>query len=147
MPSIARRFLFAAALSLVLGIALGLWLLVRRELYGIWPTPYLRSAHVHLVMVGAVIEVISGVALWMFPRPLRDDTRPHQAWAEAGWWLIAPGTLLRAGAEAARSDGAAGVLPALVILGATMQVVGIVAVLMSLRSRVRPSGAGNRSRN
>lgn len=129
----------------MVGVLLGSCLLLRRELAGVWPSPYLVSAHVHLVMVGAVLQVIAGVALWMFPRPLRDDTRRHEEYAVLGWWLLTPGTFLRAGAEAAKAGFAWDGLPAIVVTGALLQLGGIVAVLFALRTRVRRSGAVPRS--
>lgn len=139
MPPIARRFLFSAATTLVAGVALGFWLLLRRELRGAWPSPYLVSAHVHLVMVGTVLQVICGVALWMFPRPLRRDA-PEPPWAaHAAWWLLTPGTLLRAAGEAARGAWAASGLAGVVVTGALMQAVGLALVLVALRHRLRPA--------
>lgn len=140
MPPIARRFLFSAAASLLTGVLLGSWLLARRELVGAWPSPYLVSAHVHLVMVGAVLQVIAGVALWMFPRPLRDDTRRHEEFGVLGWWMLTPGTFLRAAAEAGKAWVGWTWLPAAVVIGALLQVLGIASVLFALRTRLRPSG-------
>lgn len=134
----------AAAAALLVGVGLGLTLLVRREVWGIWPSPYQVSAHVHLVMVGAVMQVIAGVALWMFPRPLRDDPRHREGYALVAWWLLTPGTFVRAGAEAARASVTATWLSALVVIGAAMQVAGLVLLLFALRTRIRLSGAGNR---
>lgn len=145
MPLVTRRFLATAALSLLLGLGLGGWLLVRRELAGIWPTPYLVSAHAHLVLVGTVLQVIAGVALWMFPLPRAGDRRAPAGTAMLGWWLLAPGTVLRAGAEVARALTAAPAWAGLVLLGAAMQVAGLVAVLLALRGRMRPVGAGRRA--
>ena len=43
-----------AILFLVLGLLVGAYMLVRRELYGAWPPAYLISAHTHAVFVGFV---------------------------------------------------------------------------------------------
>jgi heme/copper-type cytochrome/quinol oxidase subunit 1 len=146
VPPVTRRFLATAALSLLLGLSLGLWLLVRRELFGIWPTPHLTSAHAHLVLVGTVMQVIAGVALWMFPLPRRGTPVVQEPpWAMIGWWCLAPGTLLRAGAEVARATSTASVLPVLVVGGGALQVLGMVAVVLALRHRIRPAGAGARA--
>ena len=83
MQPLVRRYLKTAIAFLGVGLALGVWMLVRREAWGIWPTPYLTSAHTHAILVGFVMMMILGVALWMFPRPARDDTRFRPALAEA----------------------------------------------------------------
>jgi heme/copper-type cytochrome/quinol oxidase subunit 1 len=145
VPPVTRRFLATAALSLVLGLALGLWLLVRRELFGSWPHPHLVSAHAHLVLVGTVMQTIAGVALWMFPLPRPRVAGAPERLGMLGWWLLGPGTLVRAVAESARAWSDAASLPALVVGGAGMQVVGMGVVLWALRRRIRPAGAGARA--
>ena len=52
----------------MLGLVVGAVLLVRRELYGIFPNAHLATAHAHAVWVGFVMFLILGVALWLFPR-------------------------------------------------------------------------------
>src|SRR5690606_27523725 len=69
MYTLVRRFIKTGITFLGLGIALGLFMLVQRELWGIWPHPYLVSAHTHAVLVGFVMFLILGVGLWLFPRP------------------------------------------------------------------------------
>ncbi len=145
MPLVTRRLLASAALSLLLGLLLGLWMLLNRELLGRWPAPYVVSSHTHLVLVGTVMQVIAGVALWMFPLPRRGEAPVPERLGMLGWWLLTPGTLLRAGAELARAWSSAATLAVLVVLGAVMQVGGMVVVVLALRRRIRPVGAGNRA--
>lgn len=137
MPPITRRFLATAAGFLVLGIGLGFVLLVRRELFDRWPEPALVSVHAHLILVGAVMELIIGVAWWFFPRPLRDDPPASLAAAATAWWALTGGTLLRATAEAAGAV-AGGDWAAAVVAGGALQVAGFVAAVVALRRRVRP---------
>lgn len=66
--TLVRRFIKTGIAFLAAGVALGVWMLVRRELWGEWPHPYLVSAHAHAVLVGFVMFLILGVALWLFPR-------------------------------------------------------------------------------
>ena len=73
MPPLVRRYLKTAIGYLMFGLGLGLYMLVRRELGGVWPTLWWVSAHTHAILVGFVMMMILGVALWMFPRPGRDD--------------------------------------------------------------------------
>jgi hypothetical protein len=49
-------------------LALGLYMMVQRDLLGQFQHPYLRSAHTHAVFFGFVLFLILGVALWLFPR-------------------------------------------------------------------------------
>ena len=138
MSPLSRRYLHSAAVFLGVGIALGLVLLVRRELLGRWPEPYLVSAHAHLILVGAVLETILGTALWMFPRPV-PGTRPGGTGrATLAWWVLTAGTALRAVAESLRAVSTLGVVRWAVVAGGTAQAAGLVVALAALRSRVRP---------
>ena len=125
---------------------MGFWMLVRRELLGVWPLPHLVSAHAHLVLVGTVMGTILGVAIWLFPRPAQGDTR-HRPWlAEAAWWLITTGTVLRAIAETARAWDNALLLRWAVVIGGGLQLLGLVAGIGYLRPRIRSVGAGLRAK-
>lgn len=101
MHTIVRRFIKTGIVFPLTGLALGAYMLVRRELTGSWPNPYLVSAHTHLVLVGFVMFMILGVALWLFPRPHRDDVRYRRALIEASYWLLLLGTSGRFVAEVA----------------------------------------------
>src|SRR5690349_11211028 len=75
MYTLVRRFLKTAIAFLGVGLAIGGWMLVRRELWSRFPTPYEVSAHTHAILVGFVMMMILGVALWLFPRPEKGDER------------------------------------------------------------------------
>lgn len=140
MPPITRRFLATAAAFLLLGVVLGFVLLVRRELGGRWPEPGLVSAHTHLILVGAVIELIIGVAWWFFPRPLRHDPPASHRAVVVAWWALTVGTLLRAGGEGVTAMAIG--WPPVVVVGGALQVVGLGAAVVALRRRVRPGRDG-----
>src|SRR5688572_32978314 len=95
MYTLVRRYIKTAVLFLMLGLAIGVWLLIRRELYGQHATPYETSAHTHAILVGFVMMMILGVALWLFPRPDKDDERYSPRAAGAAYWLLAGGTAVR----------------------------------------------------
>ena len=86
MYTLVRRFIKTGILFLFAGLILGAWMLVRRELLGVWPHPYLVSAHAHAVLVGFVMFMILGVALWLFPRAEKDDQRYRPERIEAAYW-------------------------------------------------------------
>jgi len=144
MHSIVRRFLKTAISFLIVGLALGVWLLVRRETSGVLASARELSAHTHALLVGFVMMVIAGVALWIFPRPSADDTRYKPWLAVAAWWCLAPGTALRIVAEIF-----AGVSPALglrvaIMLGGLLQATGLVLVFWTLYPRIRAAGSAQR---
>ena len=63
MHSLARRYLKTAIVFLVAGLALGVWLLVRREVGGAAISARELSAHTHALLVGFVMMMIAGVAI------------------------------------------------------------------------------------
>jgi cbb3-type cytochrome oxidase subunit 1 len=141
MYTLVRRFIKTGIAFLFSGLALGAWLLVRRELMGVWPHPHLVSAHAHAVFVGFVLFLIFGVALWLFPRAAKDDTRYSPARIEAAYWILAVSTAVRFVTEAARAWSESGVLAWLVVLGGLGQVVGAALYFWTMWTRIRPVGS------
>jgi cbb3-type cytochrome oxidase subunit 1 len=144
MHSLVRRFLKTGIVFLAAGLLLGAWMLVRRELWGIYPTAYLLSAHTHAILVGFVMMMILGVALWMFPRPARDDTRYRPELAAASYWLLAVGTAVRLAGEIARTGVDRPALRLIVVAGGLAQVVGIGLFFVTMWTRIRPTGSAAR---
>ena len=75
MHSLVRRYIKTAIGFLLVGLVTGGWMLARRELNGVFPGAYTVSAHTHAILVGFVMMMILGVALWLFPRPDKSDDR------------------------------------------------------------------------
>lgn len=147
MTSLVRRFLKTAILFLVLGLLLGGWMMASRELAGRSPSSYAVSAHTHAILVGFVMMMILGVALWMFPRPAKDDTQYRPAVAETAYWLLAIGTLARVLGELARTQSDAASLRLTVVAAGTAQIVGLVLFFYTMWSRIRPVGSQARERS
>lgn len=141
MYTLVRRFIKTGIAFLAVGIGLGVWMLVGRELLGRWPHPHLVSAHVHALLAGFVLFLILGVALWLFPRAAKDDTRYRPGRVEAAYWTLTLCTAARVGAEVARAWTAAPWLPWLVVLGGTGQAVGMGVYFWTMWSRIRPVGS------
>ena len=144
MYSLVRRFLKTAIVFLIVGLVLGVWMIVERDLVGRFPSPYLVSAHTHAILVGFVMMMILGVALWLFPRPAKDDERYAPRLAEASYWLIAAGTAVRIAGELFQPRMDALWVRAATVLAATMQAAGIGLFFWTMWSRIRPAGSQSR---
>ena len=141
MYSLVRRFLKTAIAFLGVGLAIGAWMMVRRELWSRYPTPYEISAHTHAILVGFVMMMILGVALWLFPRPEKGDARYDPRAAEAAYWLVTLGTAGRVLAELLRPTIDASWLRWVVVLTGLAQVAGIGLFFFTMWSRIRPVGS------
>lgn len=144
MHTIVRRYIKTAIAFLVVGLVLGVVAIWQRELGGRYPSQYLISAHTHAILVGFVVMMIQGVALWLFPRPDKDDTRYDPRLAQVAYWLMTVGTALRLAGESWRIRSADPWLRALVFTSALVQVLGIAVFFYTMWSRVRAVGSAAR---
>ncbi|HVX38613.1 MAG TPA: hypothetical protein VHB25_03485 [Gemmatimonadaceae bacterium] len=145
MHSLARLYIKTAILYLMLGLGIGGWALIRREL-GAYPSTYVISAHTHAILVGFVMLMILGVALWMFPRPAAEDERYSPMLATAAYWLVTVGTGVRTLGELARTETAALWLRWTIIVAGLLQIAGLAVFFYTMWSRIRPSGSRAREK-
>lgn len=141
MHSLVRRYIKTAIAFLVAGLGIGGWMILRRELWGVYATAYETSAHTHAIFVGFVMMMILGVALWLFPRPEKTDTRYRPALAEASYWLLTVGTAARVVGELLRVSSSALWLRLLVVASGLIQIAGILVFFFTMWSRIRGVGS------
>lgn len=146
MHSLVRRYIKTAIVFLLVGLLIGGWMVVRRELWLRAPTSYEVSAHTHALLVGFVMMMILGVALWLFPRPDREDTRYSPGIAEAAYWLVALGTAGRTLGELLRPTVPALGLRWAVVVLSLAQIAGIALFFHTMWSRIRAVGSAAREK-
>jgi heme/copper-type cytochrome/quinol oxidase subunit 1 len=144
MHSLVRRYLKTGIVFLALGLGLGGWMIVDRELFNAYPSPYFVSAHTHAILVGFIMMMILGVALWLFPRPEKSDARYQPRMAEAAYWLLTVGTAMRVITEISRDHSSSPLLRWLVVLSSFAQIAGIGLFFYTMWSRIRPAGSHKR---
>jgi len=144
MHSLVRRYIKTAVGFLFVGLAIGGWMILRRELWNQYPTPYEISAHTHAIFVGFVMMMILGVALWLFPRPDRADTRYRPALADAAYWLLVVGTATRIAGELLRQWSSDLWLRAAVACSGLLQIAGMALFFFTMWSRIRAVGSRDR---
>jgi uncharacterized protein involved in response to NO len=117
-------------------------MLVERYYFNQWPNPDLVSAHTHIILVGTVMMMIMGVALWFFPRPEKDDKFYKPDLILAVYYIITASTLIRFFSQVI----SAFVLPSdllkfLLTISAIGQVLGIIIFFISMWGRIRSVGS------
>ena len=143
MTPLVRRYIKTSFVFLVLGLALGAYLIVAQFGVGAYPPRLIVTAHVHLLLVGFMLMIVMGVATWMFPRPSREDTRYRPELAEAVYWVMALSTILRAAAEMLLAYTGRPALGWLIAAGGLGQVAGAILFVANMWVRVRmPPAAG-----
>jgi nitric oxide reductase large subunit len=141
VTSLVRRFLKTAIGFLLVGLGIGGWMIARRELVNVYPSPYLASAHTHAILVGFVMMMILGVALWLFPRPEKGDVRYSPRAAELSYWLLAGGTAGRVLGELMRTGSGESWLRWAVVTFGFAQIAGIAVFFFTMWTRIRPLGS------
>lgn len=138
MPRVCVWLLRAALGSLVLGFTVGAVMLASKGLgLGFALNQQLRPAHRELLLVGWTMQLVMGVALWIFPRQqLRalPYGREWLAWLtlallNTGVWLVLVGSLM-----APRAGGW------LVFGGRLAEIGAAAAFAANLWGRIRPAG-------
>ena len=144
MHSLVRRYIKTAIGFLLVGLVTGGWMLVRRELGGVFPGSYTVSAHTHAILVGFVMMMILGVALWLFPRPDKSDDRYRPALAEASYWMLTVGSAVRVIGELLRPGLSAAWLRWAVLIGGLLQIGALAVFFYNMWSRIRAAGSAVR---
>jgi heme/copper-type cytochrome/quinol oxidase subunit 1 len=144
MHSLVRRYIKTAIAFLIVGLLIGGWMIVQRELGRRPPSQYQVSAHTHTLFVGFVMMMILGVALWLFPRPEKSDTRYRPALVGAAYWLLTVGTAARTIGELLRPTLAGGFVRWLVVLSGFAQIAGLLLFFYTMWSRIRGLGSSAR---
>jgi cbb3-type cytochrome oxidase subunit 1 len=136
MPPLVRRYLKTATAFLALGLAIGGWMLVALE-FGLRFPARVVSAHTHVILVGFVMMMICGVALWMFPRPAKEDARYKPVRAEWAYWFLTVGTSVRAVAELVAGVEAIPVMRTLIVAAGFAQIAGLLLFFWTMLPRIR----------
>ncbi len=137
MTPLVRRYIKTSFVFLMVGLAIGAYIVVAQFWLDRYPPRLLLTAHAHLLLVGFMLMMVMGVATWMFPRPARDDTGYRPGFAEAVYWTMTVATTVRAGAEVLVAVTGALGFRGLIALGGLGQLAGTVLFVLNMWRRVR----------
>lgn len=145
MPRISVVIIRTALLQLALGATIGGLLLADKGLYfapWLWA---LRPGHVQMMLVGWVVQLACGVAIWILPRRDAHDHRGNLALAWLGYGALNGGVglaLLHPPLVAALGRARLAWMPPLAGL---FYCVAVAAMVAHLWPRVRPFGGPARA--
>ena len=113
MPRVARWFIKAGLVYLVLGLAAGVLIQARAVVTLPGWLATLRPVYVHLLVVGWITQLIIGVGYWMFPKFSKENPRGSEPLAWTTFALLNGGLALRVVAEPRALDADLGGMLAL----------------------------------
>ena len=132
MPRLSCWFIRAALIYLLIGVTFGGLILLHKG-RPVHPLLWrLLPLHIELLLFGWIVQLVMGVAFWIFPRFLRQRGNVKLAWVAFG--LLNLGVWL-AGA-APFFDGAATVIA----VGRLVEAGAVVAFVLHLWPRIKPPG-------
>ena len=131
MPPTIQWYVRTALLYILVSAALGVWYQLEqwRPVFG--AHPYLIVVHVHLALMGGVIQMIMGVALWMFPKPAEGDPRWKPGRFELVYWLFVLGVVGRSTGEIVREYSLARGWNLLVFGASCIEVLAVLVFVVS----------------
>lgn len=144
MFSTVRYFIKTSLSFLVVGLLAGLYMSLAQNVFGLAYGRELVSAHTHVILVGSVMMMIMGVALWFFPRPAPDDTKYNPDLIRLTYWVMTVATGVRFVFQCAAAYIDLKEIRWLVAAASTFQVVGMALFFYSIWGRIRAVGSAER---
>lgn len=144
MFSTVRYFIKTSIVFLIVGMLTGLHIMLSQSVFHIGYGYSLVSAHTHIILVGSVMMMIMGVALWFFPRPDKEDKRYNPDLIRATYYTMTASTAVRFLVECVMAYASYSVLTYLDLLSGFGQIVAMVLFFYSIWGRIRPIGSAIR---
>lgn len=141
MFTTVRYFVKTSIAFLVLGILTGLYMSYTKYISSSGYSQELISAHTHLILVGSVMMMIMGVALWFFPRAEKNDKKYNPDLILTVYWLMTISTGLRFLSQVIGSFYYIQWLSISIFIFSSLQVVALMLFFYSIWGRIRAVGS------
>ncbi len=136
-----RYFIKTSIIFLLIGILSGLYMSIAKNILNIGYGAEMLSAHTHVILVGSVMMMIMGVALWFFPRAEKTDKKYNPDLIRFTYWLMTLATALRFLSQVTVSFYYYESVRILISIFSFFQVVAILLFFYSMWGRIRPVGS------
>lgn len=138
MPRISQLMIRTALLYLALGTTIGGLLLAEKGLR-LWPWLWvLRPGHVQMLLVGWVVQLACGVAVWILPRLDAAGSRGDLRLVRVAYGALNGGVALAALHQPLGRVADAGFLGWMPGIAGLLQLVGMIMLIGQLWPRVLP---------
>lgn len=144
MFSNVRYFIKTSIAFLVLGILTGLYISYSKYVLMAGYSQELISAHTHIILVGSVMMMIMGVAIWFFPRPEKDDKKYNPDLIFVVYIAMTVSTALRFILQVAASFFYINWISKAIFFISALQVLAMILFFYSIWGRIRPVGSQHR---
>ncbi len=141
MFTTVRYFIKTSIIFLITGILTGLYMSISLNVFNTsYPTGFI-SAHTHIILVGSVMMMIMGVALWFFPRAIKDDKKyqPDIIWGV--YFIMTLATAFRFITEILTSLFNLTSFRGIISFFSLLQVLALILFFYSIWGRIRSSGS------
>ena len=141
MFTTVRYFIKTSLIFLVIGVLTGLHMSFAKYISQSGYSQELISAHTHLILVGSVMMMIMGVALWFFPRPEKDDKKYNPDLILITYWLMTVATALRFVSQVLASFFYISWISTAIVIFSSLQVLAMILFFYSMWGRIRAVGS------
>ncbi len=141
MFTTVRYFIKTSIIFLIIGILTGLYMSVSKYIFNIGYSQELISAHTHLILVGSVMMMIMGVALWFFPRAEKNDKKYNPDFILTSYWFMTTGTAARFIFQVMHNFILSEYIRLLIAISSVIQVFAMILFFYSMWGRIRPVGS------
>lgn len=136
-----RYFVKTSIAFMVVGILSGFYMMISRRLFDSGYGPSMLSAHTHVILVGFMMMMIMGIAVWFFPKADKDNKKYNPSLIVLVYWLMVSGTSLRFIFEVIESYVTLGISNYIIVASASMQILAAVIYVYTMWGRIRPVGS------
>ncbi len=141
MFTTVRYFVKTSIIFLIVGIFTGLYMSLNKHLFYTGFSPELISAHTHIILVGSIMMMIMGVALWFFPRAEKDDKKYNPDLILVTYWIMTISTALRFLFQVVGSFIELKYIETGISVFSTFQVLAIILFFYAMWGRIRGVGS------
>ncbi|MCX6163403.1 MAG: hypothetical protein NTU73_00835 [Ignavibacteriae bacterium] len=136
-----RYFIKTSIIFLIVGILSGFFMLISRRIFNWGYGPGMLSAHTHIILVGFMMMMIMGIAVWFFPKADKTDKRYSPNLIILVYRLMVIGTSSRFIFEVIDSYITLEFISHSIVLSSFLQIIAAIIYIYTMWGRIRPLGS------